>query len=374
MLFNFPLAPPSASNFAPEHDAIFYTLLGLSIFFTVIVGFAVIFLALRYRQGSKYDRSRPIYEDLRLELTWTIIPLIMALFMFFFSARLFIKMRTPPADAQEIYVVGKQWMWHVQHENGVRENNTIHVPVGKPIKLTMISQDVLHALYIPAFRVQMHVVPGRYTQLWFIPTKVGEFHLFCAMYCGTQHAEMGGKVVAMEPKDYAQWLANGGNVVPPMTMAQAGKRIYDRINCGNCHGPADTLRAPSLLGLFGKNRSFADGETLQADESYIRESILRPYNHLTQGYGRTMPAYEGQVSEQEVLDLIAYIKSMGGTDSIVADSEISTSVANQAGKNNPNSAMSVGAIQATAERTEATPTNKGTNPSVGAIAAEDKGR
>jgi cytochrome c oxidase subunit 2 len=374
MLFNFPLAPPSASNFAPEHDAIFYTLLGLSIFFTVIVGFAVIFLALRYRQGSKYDRSRPIYEDLRLELTWTIIPLIMALFMFFFSARLFIKMRTPPADAQEIYVVGKQWMWHVQHENGVRENNTIHVPVGKPIKLTMISQDVLHALYIPAFRVQMHVVPGRYTQLWFIPTKVGEFHLFCAMYCGTQHAEMGGKVVAMEPKDYAQWLANGVNVVPPMTMAQAGKRIYDRINCGNCHGPADTLRAPSLLGLFGKNRSFADGETLQADESYIRESILRPYNHLTQGYGRTMPAYEGQVSEQEVLDLIAYIKSMGGTDSIVADSEISTSVANQAGKNNPNSAMSVGAIQATAERTEATPTNKGTNPSVGAIAAEDKGR
>ena len=374
MLFNFPLAPPSASNFAPEYDAIFYVLLALTVFFTVIVGFAVIFLALRYRQGSKYDRSRPYAEDIRLELTWTITPLILGLIMFFFGARLFIQMRVPPADAQEIYVVGKQWMWHVQHENGVRENNTIHVPVGKPIKLTMISQDVLHALYIPAFRVQMHVVPGRYTQLWFIPTKVGEFHLFCAMYCGTQHAEMGGKVVAMEPKDYAQWLANGGNVVPPMTMAQAGKRIYDRINCGNCHGPTDTLRAPSLLGLFGKKRSFGDGETLVADESYIRESILRPYNHLTQGYGRTMPAYEGQVSEQEVLDLIAYIKSMGGTDSNTAEYATSTSVANQAGKNNPNTTMSVGAIQATAERTEATPTNKGTNPSVGAIAAEDKGR
>jgi cytochrome c oxidase subunit II len=374
MLFNFPLAPPSASNFAQEYDFVFYLTLALTVFFTAIVGFGVVFFVLRYRRGTKADRSRPIYEDLRLELTWTIIPLILGLGMFFLGARLFVKMRTPPADAQDIFVVGKQWMWHVQHSNGVRENNTLHVPVGKPVKLTLISQDVLHAFYIPAFRTQIHVVPGRYTTLWFTATQAGEYHLFCGMYCGTQHSEMGGKVVAMEPRAYAEWIANGGNTVPPMTMAQAGKRVWDRVACGNCHGPADTVRAPSLVGIFGKKRNFTDGSSLVADETYVRESIIRPQNHITQGYGdNTMLPYQDTLSEEELLNLLAYIKTLGGTES-APESQSSTSVANNAGKNNPNSGLAVGAMQADSGRVDPTPTNKGTNPSVGAIAAENKGR
>jgi cytochrome c oxidase subunit 2 len=374
MWSNFPLAPPSASNFAPEYDFIFYTLLALTILFTLIVGIAVTVFTIRYRRGTKVDRSRPIYEDLRLELTWTIIPLILGLIMFFFGARLFIHMKTPPPDAQEIFVIGKQWMWHAQHANGVRENNTLHVPVGRPVKLTMISQDVIHAFYIPAFRVQYHVVPGRYTQMWFTATKAGVYHLFCGMYCGTQHSEMGGKVVAMDPKDWANWIANGGNTVPPMTMEQAGHRLYNRLSCNNCHGAESNLRAPSLYGIYNSKRSFANGGAAIADDTYIRESILRPHNRLTQGYGPTMPAYEGQLSEEDVLNLIAYIRNIGGMANPATPSPTNMqNVPVQSARTNGQNPLSYGAMQFDNPSSDPTPTNRTTNPSVGAIAAEDRG-
>lgn len=311
MPFNFPLAPPAASNFAGEYDAIFYALLALTILFTLIVLVGVVLFTVRYRRGTKFDRSRPIYEDLRLELSWTITPLILGVIVFFFGANLFVKMRTPPKDAQEIFVIGKQWMWHVQHaDSGVRENNTLHVPVGKPVKLTMISQDVIHAFYIPAFRVQMHVVPGRYTSMWFTATKAGEYHLFCNMYCGTQHSEMGGKVVAMEPAKYAEWVANGGNGQPALTMEQAGARTFARLGCNNCHGAESNLRGPTLVNIAGTTRPTSGGN-VKADDAYLRESILTPWQKLTKGYGQTMPTYAGQLSEEDVLNLIAYVKSGG---------------------------------------------------------------
>jgi cytochrome c oxidase subunit 2 len=324
-LTNFSMSPPQASNFAKEHDAIFYVLTALTVLFTLIVGITVVYLCVKYRAGRKVDRSRPMYENLKLELTWTIVPLIVGLIMFYFGARLFIEMRNPPKDAQEVFVIGKQWMWHVQHSNGVRENNTLHVPLGKPVKVTMISQDVLHAFYIPAFRTQMHVVPGRYTSLWFIPTQVGEFHLFCAMYCGTQHSEMGGKVVVMEPRAWAEWIANGGESSTNMPMEQAGAKLFAKIGCNNCHGAVDTLRAPTLAGIYGKKRTMSDGTTRLADEEYLRESILRPHEALTAGYEAGMPAYDKQISEGDVLNLIAFIKSGG----VVADFP----------KNQPNSSL-----------------------------------
>lgn len=369
-MFNFPLAPPAASNWAREHDLLFYTLTGLTVFFTLIVMIAVIGFATYYRAGRKVDRSRPMYENLKLELTWTIIPLIMAVTFFFFTANLFVRMKTPPKDAYEIFVIGKQWMWHAEHTSGVRENNTIHVPVGKPVKITMISQDVIHALYIPAFRVQMHVVPGRYTQLWFTPTKAGSYHLFCNMYCGTQHSEMGGRVVAMEPKDFANWIANGGQSVAPMTMAQAGERVFNRLGCNNCHGAEDTLRAPTLYGILGRQRIFSDGSKQVADETYLRESILRPWSRLTSGYDRSMPAYEGQVNETEVLQLIAYLRELGSarTPAVVGTSR-QTAPTESTGTDVPD-AMSVNAEQFNHERAEATPTKRATSPAVGAIAAE----
>lgn len=377
MFFNFPLAPPSASNFAQQHDFVFYTLCILSLIFTVLVAVGVIFFTVRYRAGNKVDRSRPMYENMKIELTLTFVPLLLGLVMFWFGARLFVEMRTPPKDAQEIFVIGKQWMWHVQHSNGVRENNTLHVPVGKPVKLTMISQDVIHAFYIPAFRTQMHVVPGRYTSMWFTPTLAGEYHLFCGMYCGTQHSEMGGKVVAMEPKDYANWLANGGQSVAPMTMAQAGEKLFSKVGCNNCHAAVSTPRAPTLLGISGQKRVFTDGSSIVADQAYLRESILRPYNRLTAGYDQTMPAYDGQLSEADVLNLIAYIQTMGtGTTGAASlASPMSHSAANaKAGGQDGNDALSVGAIQYNQTRPDATPTQRNDNPAVGAIAAEGKGQ
>lgn len=380
-MFNFPMSPPAASNWAYEHDLLFYILTGLTVFFTFIVMTAVIFLAWRYRAGNKVDRSRPMYENLRLELTWTILPLIMGVIFFFFSTDLFVRMKTPPKDGYEIFVIGKQWMWHAQHSNGVRENNTLHVPVGKPVKVTMISQDVLHAFYIPAFRVQMHVVPGRYTQLWFTPTKAGEYHLFCNMYCGTQHSEMGGRVVAMEPKEFSNWLANNGQASGPMTMAQAGEKVYNRLACNNCHAAEDNLRAPSLYGILGRKRIFSDGSSVVADDTYLRESILRPHNRLTSGYDRSMPVYEGQkdgddgLTEEEVIQLLAYIKELGSAKTPAVTGLSSQKTApTESTKTGASDSFSVGALQYNAERSDTTPTSRGNNPGVGAYAAEGHSR
>jgi len=372
---NFPLSPPRASNFAQEYDAIFYALVALTVFFTLVVGVAVIFFAVRYKKGTRADRSRPMYENLFLELTWTIVPLVIGLVMFYFGTSLYVKMRTPPKNATEIFVIGKQWMWHVQHGNGVRENNTLHVPAGVPIKLTMISQDVLHAFYIPAFRVQEHVVPGRYTQLWFTPTEIGEYHLFCNMYCGTQHSEMGGKVVVMSPKDFASWLSEGGQSSAPLSMEQAGAKVYNKVGCANCHGAEDTLRAPSLYGIYNKRRTFADGTSLIADEEYLRSSILRPYDHITSGYGQTMPVYEGQVTEEDVLNLVAYIKVLGTSTAPPPTSNINRHSASAvASGTNESTSLATNAVQANTDDPDASPTRRTGSPAVGAVAAEGRNR
>ena len=379
MPFNFPLAPPSASTFAGPYDTLFYTLCAFTLFFTLLIFVGVIVFAVRYRQGSKADRSRPVYEDLRLELTLLGIPTILGLVFFYWGAAQYIHMRTPPKDAQDIFVIGKQWMWHAQHSNGVRENNTLHVPVGRNMRLTMISQDVIHAFYIPAFRTQMMVVPGRYTTMWFNATKEGEYHLFCNMYCGTQHSEMGGKVVAMAPEAYTAWLANGGDNSPQLTMAQRGERLYNgRLACNNCHGVADNPRGPSLVGLFGKRRTFSNAAAQVADDEYVRESILRPYNKLVAGYGQEMPAYEselidGKLTEENILELIAYIKSMNVSTAASANAAPGGSNLNlqplsiRAGESGP----AVNALAAEKEYHEATPTGHGKNLGVNAYAAEN---
>jgi cytochrome c oxidase subunit 2 len=375
MPFNFPLQPPRASSFADQHDALFYTLCILTLLFTTIVGFGVIFFTIKYRKGSPADRSRPIYEDLRLELSWTIIPLILGLFIFYWGASVFVTMRVPPKDAQEIYVIGKQWMWHVQHPNGVRENNTLHVPVGKPVKLIMISQDVIHAFYIPAFRVQMHVVPGRYTTLWFNATQPGKYHLFCSMYCGTQHSEMGGTVVAMPAKEYAEWIANGGQSTTPMTMEQSGQKLFTSLACNNCHGAKDTIKGPSLYSIYNTRRRMSNGELVLADDAYLRESILRPHNQLSAGYGQEMPEYQGQLTEEDVIKLVAYMKVLGLPTAAVPTSGTDRGSAVTTGARNSMTPLSSNAIQFQQQGenpTDATPTSRKGNLSVNAIAAQQE--
>ena len=359
---NYPMAPPSASSFAPEHDLIFYLLCLLTLVFSLVVAACVLVFAFRYRQGNKVNRARPVHEHLTLEITWSIIPLFLGLIMFFLGAKLFVKERIPPKDSMEIFVIGKQWMWHIQHANGVRENNTLHVPVGRPVKLTMISQDVIHAFYIPAFRVQYHVVPGRYTMEWFTATKPGEYHLFCGMYCGTQHSEMVGTVVAMEPEKFARWLANGGNNAAPMSMEQAGAKAFAVRGCANCHTGADTERAPSLYGIYGRTRRFTDGTSGTADDAYIRESILNPYNRITAGYPySTMPAYANQLTEEEVLNLVAYIRTLGSPMTPGAGQGPATGT-----MSNTLSAPATNAVGAMGGREE-TNTNRRSNLAVGAM-------
>jgi cytochrome c oxidase subunit 2 len=302
-----------------------------------VLPFVILYLIVRYHRSQQVDRSNPITSDLRLELTWSIIPLILALGVFFWGAYLYVQMRTPPAQAIDVYVIGKQWMWHTQHSNGKRENNELHVPIGRPVRLIMTSQDVIHSFYVPAFRVKQDVLPGRYTTLWFQATKVGQYHLFCAEYCGTEHSMMGGTVTVMSLSDYQAWLTTPGQVILPDgsiqagqvlvntggtagqptigsslsdPMALAGEKLFTNLGCIGCHVMAGGGTGPSLKNVFGFDQALADGTTVPADENYIRESILNSVAKVVKGYNPVMPPYQGQLSDDQVNQLLAYIKTL----------------------------------------------------------------
>lgn len=311
---NFPIQPPAASERAFGHDLLFYTISILCIVFTVGVYAAIVYLAVKYNFRRKVDRSNAPAGNTKLEIAWSVIPLFLVLGIFVWSTDQFVGLYNKPQKANEIFVIGKQWMWHIQHTNGIRENNEMHIPVDEPVRLTMISQDVLHAFYIPEFRLQWHVVPGRYTSYWFTPTKPGKYHILCAMHCGTQHSEMGGYVYVLPKKEYQEWLAKGGNrfLPTPTTMAEAGKQLYDKYRCANCHTDKDTERGPSLYAIYGSKRRLKDGQMVTADNEYIRNAIYAPDLHLTTGYDNTMPQYlKSQISEEQVLQLTEYIKTLG---------------------------------------------------------------
>jgi len=306
-------APEQASNFAREYDALFYVITALTVVFTILVFLLVVFMISKYKRGKVADRSNPVHHNTKVEIILVIVPLFLGLAVFVWGTKIFIHMREIPKDAMEIFVVGKRWMWHVQHSNGVRENNELHVPVGQAVKLTMISQDVIHSFYIPQFRIQYHVVPGRYTSQWFIATKPGKFNLFCTIHCGTQHSEMGGYVYAMEPADFAKWLENGGNRFKPIptSMVESGKALWELNNCGSCHGVQDTKRGPSILGIAGQKRIMASGAELIADRAYLRDSIMYPEANLLKNYINSMPNYSQQFNEDQVNQLVEYIQSQG---------------------------------------------------------------
>lgn len=303
---------PQASEWAGQMDLLFWTLVILTIFFTALVCALVLGFVMRYRRGMKVDRSNPMTHNTKLEMAWTIIPLIMALGMFVWSAALFADVKRVPDNAQEVFVIGKQWMWHIQHANGIRENNELHVPVGRPVKLTMISQDVIHDFFVPAFRMHMDVVPGFYTYVWYTPNKVGQYHILCGQYCGANHSEMVGTVFVMEPADYQAWLASGGNKKMASrrgSMGDEGERLYTEYGCVQCHGFAPA-RAPSLVGLYNEQVELDDGRVVRADDNYLRESILTADTKVAKGYQAIMPSFRAQLNEDEVLQLVTFIKSL----------------------------------------------------------------
>jgi len=293
---------------APRVDALFYFLVALSLFFGLLIAFLIVYFAVKYRRRPGRERGVSTEANVWLEIFWTAAPLSITMVLFFWGATIFFDQTRPPLGAIDIAVVGRQWMWKLQHPEGQREIDELHVPVGRPVKLTMTSEDVIHSFFVPAFRIKMDVIPGRYTTAWFEATKEGEYRILCSQYCGTQHAGMLGRVVAMTPTDYQQWLGGGATGV---SAAQAGQNLFLRLGCATCHKPDGTSQGPSLAGLFGKTVKLQGGGTVVADEGYIRESILDPHAKIVAGFQPVMPTFKGLVSEEGILQLIAYIKSLG---------------------------------------------------------------
>jgi cytochrome c oxidase subunit 2 len=304
---HFRLFPPDAAEGATQVDYLFWALTGLSAVIMLIVFVPLTYFAVKYRRGNKVDRKLAQMTTWKFEVTWTIIPFLIGMGIFAWSAEVFFHIQTPPANAMRVAVVGKQWMWKLQHEEGNREIDELHVPLGRPVMLTMTSQDVIHDFFIPAFRVKEDVVPGRYTTEWFVPTKLGRYHIFCAQFCGTSHASMVGWVDVMEPADYEKWLVTTGQGV---SMITEGERIFNQAGCAGCHGITSKIHAPRLEGVYGHPVPLDGGQVVMADDKYIRDSIMLPGSQIVAGYQNIMPSFAGHLSEEEVMELIAYIKSL----------------------------------------------------------------
>ncbi len=303
-----PLFPQQASTMAARVDALYFFLVGLAVFFSALIAGLIVYYAVRYRRRHPGEVGAAIHGSLALEFAWTAIPLAITMVLFVWGASVFFAMSRPPDETINVYVVGKQWMWKFQHLDGQREINELHVPVGRAVKLIMTSEDVIHDLFVPAFRTKADVLPGRYTNLWFQATTPGRYHLFCAEYCGTRHSGMIGEVIAMDPADYQAWLSGGGG---EGSLASKGEKLFADLACNTCHRPDAQGRGPVLKGLFGRTQTLEGGGTVVVDESYVRESILNPGAKITAGFQPIMPSFQGLVSEEQLLELVEYVKSLG---------------------------------------------------------------
>jgi len=309
MFPNFPIWPVRAATSASNLDALFIFLLLVTGMVTIMIFILVTLFALRYRH-DQVEKATPIMGSLALETTWSLVPFGIFLIFFVWGAVIYFGERTAPADSMDVYVVAKQWMWKLEHADGQREINELHVPVDRDVKLIMTSQDVIHSFFVPAFRLKQDVLPGRYTTLWFHAIRPGTYHLFCAEYCGTQHSGMIGSIIVLNPADYEAWLSGGGG---EGSLASTGQKLFQQLGCGSCHRSDTQGRGPNLVGVFGKPVLLEDGRTVTADENYIRESILNPGAKIVAGFKNIMPSFQGVVNEEQLLSLIAYVKSLQGS-------------------------------------------------------------
>jgi cytochrome c oxidase subunit 2 len=305
-LTNSALFPVEASTIAPYADALYFFLLLITIVGLTLVSILVFGFAIRYRK-ERNPVATQIEGSTLLEATWTIIPLALFLICFVWGALLYFRIYTPPPNSMNIYVIGKQWMWKAEHPGGQHEINALHVPTGQPIQLTMISQDVFHSFSIPDFRVKREVIPGRYSTVWFEATTPGTYHIFCTQYCGTKHAGMIGEVTVMTPEDYKKWTEGSTS---GMSLAQNGERLFASMGCNACHSGNAAARGPSLAGVYGSKLTLTSGQQVLVNDAYLRDAILNPSQHLTAGYAPIMPTYQGQISEEGLIDLVEYLKSL----------------------------------------------------------------
>ena len=305
-LFGIPMFPEQASSFAMDVDALYFFLVAVTAFFALLIAVLVIVFGVKFHRRHAGEVGARIEGNLAMELLWSVIPTVVAMVMFGWGASVFYHLRRPPEEAMHIYAVGKQWMWKFQHLEGQREINELHVPMGRPVKITVTSEDVLHSLYFPAFRTKIDAIPGRYMELWFEPTKAGTYHMFCAEYCGTSHSGMIGSVTVMEPAAYQSWLAGGGEG----SLAERGAAMFQQLACNSCHLDTGQGRGPSLKDIFGKRVELADGSTVMINEAYLRESILNSQAKIVKGFQPLMPTFQGLISEEGLMALIEHVKSM----------------------------------------------------------------
>jgi len=303
-----PFIPESASTVSSKVDALYFYLSGVTLFFTLLISGVIVFFVIKYRRRSPFEIPRPISGSHKLEALWSVIPFIIAMSMFAWGAQIYFQNSRPPKNANEIYIVGKQWMWKIQHSTGQREINELHVPTGRKIKLIMTSEDTIHDFFIPAFRIKADVLPGKFTSQWFEATKPGTYHLFCAEYCGMNHSGMIGSVIVMQPTEFDNWLSGNASQQSP---AIAGQQLFQSLGCVSCHGAnGEGGRGPALAGLFGSRVFLTNNQTLIADEAYIRESIENPQAKIVNGFGPIMPTFQGQVTPEQLIQIISFIKSL----------------------------------------------------------------
>lgn len=299
---------PEASSSAAETDHLIGGLLLVSAAVLLLVFGLMALYTIRYRHDSPIDRGNIAEKSFRFEMSWTVATLVIFFGLFIWGSHLYVRLLDPPAEALKVYVVAKQWMWKVEHDGGQREINTLHVPAHTPIELVMTSQDVIHDFFVPAFRIKRDVLPGQYETMWFTADRVGTYHLFCAQFCGLDHAAMVGSVVVLSQADYANWLATNG---ASETLAQQGAPLFIRYGCSGCHSGHGTVRAPSLAGLYGSPVPLSDGSTVTADDRYIRDSILQPKRQVVASFDPIMPSFAGVIGEDDLVRLVAYIESLG---------------------------------------------------------------
>ncbi len=316
MFLRFPIFPPEASISAERVDALYTALLIMAAFFSVLIFTLIIVFSIKYYRGKTVNREIRRHDYLKLEITWIGLPFLICVGIFIWGSRLYFDLYTPPRDAMEMYVVGKQWMWKIQHPEGNREINELHIPVGRDIRLIMTSEDVIHSFFIPAFRIKQDVLPGRFTYEWFRPIKVGEYHLFCAEYCGTGHSAMVGRVVVMDPIEYSKWLAATANP-EGSSMAVSGQQLFNKFGCAACHTNQPSARGPSLVGIYGTTVSLEGGGTAKVDMDYLREKLTEPQMRVVLGYPHLMPTFRDQLSPEQMGQLIEFIRSLkpGGVSS-----------------------------------------------------------
>ena len=307
MFSGISLFPPQASTLAADVDALYLFILAVTAFFGIMTTAVVIYFAAKYRTEDPLKVGARIHGSIPLELAWSIIPFLITIVIFAWASHVFFDLVRPPDQTLEIYATGKRWMWKFQHLDGQNEINELHVPAGRAIKVTFTSEDVLHSLFFPAFRTKADAIPGRYSTVWFTPTIIGEHHIFCAEYCGTNHSGMIGKVYVMEPTAYETWLTGA---VAGGSLAQRGERLFSDLACNTCHLSDGRGRGPSLANKFGASEKLTGGAQVAIDEAYVRESILRPQAKVVDGYQPLMPTFQGLVSEENVMALVEYVKSL----------------------------------------------------------------